>query len=101
MPEVENSAAQGDGHGLRPVARSKLAENVLNMRLDCARGRAKAVADFLVAKTVGDMYQNFCLAGGQGDFREVFNQLLGARGYNASLPEQPELRARDPYERSP
>ena len=76
MAEVEDSAAQCDRDGLRPVTRSKLAEDVLNMCFDGARGRTEAVADFFIAKTVGDMDQDFCFAGGQSDFREVLNQLL-------------------------
>src|SRR5271166_5307663 len=77
MPKVKDSAVQCDGDSLRPVPRAELTEDVLNMRFDCARGRAKPVADFLIAEAVGDMDQDFGLAGGQRDFREVFNQLLG------------------------
>lgn len=76
MPEVEDSTAQCNRNGLRSISCSKLSENVLDMRFDGARGRAQAVADFLVAESIGDMDQDFCFAAGQSDFREIFNQLL-------------------------
>ncbi len=76
MPEVEDPTAQCDGYGVRPVSRSELAKDVLNMSLDRPGCGAKVVANFLVAKAIGDVDQNLRFATGQSDFREILNELL-------------------------
>ena len=61
LVEMNDPSLQRDRHGLRPIRRVELFEDILDVRLDRAAGGAKALGDFLAAQPRRDAFEHLGL----------------------------------------
>ena len=63
--DIEQAARVGDAHGIGPVLRAKLVQQIGDVILRGLGGGAQLDGDLLVGKPLADQVQNFPLAPGE------------------------------------
>src|SRR5215468_2310412 len=74
--KVENSTFQGDSYCVSAVRCLQLREDVLNVDLYRAAGRAELLRNLFVAQTSGHKAEHFHFTPGESGLRKVFVQAL-------------------------
>src|SRR5262245_42701453 len=82
---MNEALLDGNRDGLSAVGGAKLAQDVIDMGLDCAFGNAERVGNLLVAFTGRDQLQYFRLSFGQFTGRDSLSQTLGDGRRDVSL----------------
>src|SRR3954454_8666833 len=59
--DLQQASANRDGHGVSPVIRTKLRDQILDVKVDCCLGDRKAVGDLLVAVPVANQLKHLHL----------------------------------------
>src|ERR1700677_1704399 len=83
--QVNDSALQRDGDGVRSVVCAKFGKDVLDVTLDRFLGNRESIGDQLVCIPAGNQAQHIDFSGGQGVIDRVVGEFSGDLGRNALL----------------